>query len=167
VTDDRPPIIVDACVLIDFASVNPIILNLAAKHIGPVIVTSQVLEEVEEFDEERAAETGLTVIRPDEDLINHAVSHRSNLSTSDKVFFSLARDRGYICWTSDRELRKLCVKHGIKVLWGLEVMLILCEGGHLTRTAALRTARSINRINRYITDEVLADFETKIEGISC
>ena len=59
-TDKGLPHIVDSCVLIDYTSVNPQILRLAVQHIGPVIVTVQVLDEVEAFDETWAVKAGIT-----------------------------------------------------------------------------------------------------------
>ena len=162
-TDKGLPHIVDSCVLIDYTSINPQILSLAVQHIGPVIVTAQVLDEVEAFDETRAVEAGLTVVDPDKNLIDGAVSDRSGLSDCDKTIFTLAKHEVYICWTNDSKLKEICEESGIAAYWGFEIMLVLCANGHLDRDTALSTARGIYLVNRYITDKVLADFEAKIE----
>lgn len=164
-TDKGSPLIVDSCVLIDYASVNPEILRLAARHIGPVIVTVQVLKEVDGFDETRAGEAGLTVVDLGEDLIDGIVSDKGGLSDCDKAIFTLAKYEGYRCWTSDSKLKEICEESGIATYWGLELMLILCEKGHLDRDTALSTARGIYLVNRYIADKVLAEFEAKIKLI--
>jgi predicted nucleic acid-binding protein len=165
VTDRGLPHIVDSCVLIDYTSINPQILSLAVQHIGPVIVTVQVLDEVEAFDKTRAVKAGLTVVDPDRDLIDSAVSDRGGLSACDKVIFTLAKHEGYICWTNDSKLKEICEEAGISASWGFEMMLVLCASGHLDRDTALSTARGIYQANRYIADKVLADFEAKIELI--
>jgi len=162
-TDHETVLICDACVLIDYFDTTRDILTLAARHIGPVMVTTMVLDETDHLDREMAEELGLTVIEPGLEILAEASRTGGAPSRSDKVTFAVVKSEGWICWTSDKGLRKLCSEHGIKVFWGLEIMLVLCKSGHLTRTVALRTARSISRINRYITDEILADFEVKIE----
>lgn len=52
----RPPrrklMIMDACVLIDFIKAERAVLELVVKHIGPLHVTSPVVDEVNEIDDE-------------------------------------------------------------------------------------------------------------------
>ncbi len=52
----------DANVLIDYAKTSPEILELVAKHVGPVYVAANVLEEVEQLDERQCHELGLAVV---------------------------------------------------------------------------------------------------------
>ena len=162
-TDHETVLICDTCVLIDYLKNNREILTLAVKHIGPVMVTTTVMDETDQLDRRTAEELGITIIDPSLAILKDALKTDGSPSRSDKVTFAVAKNEGCTCWTSDKGLRMLCIKHDIKVLWGFEVMLLLCEGRHLTGAAALKTARNINAINRYITDEVLADFEAKIE----
>lgn len=44
--------IMDACVLIDFIKAERSLLELVAKHVGPLYVTSPVVGEVNEIDDE-------------------------------------------------------------------------------------------------------------------
>jgi hypothetical protein len=52
----RPPrrklMIMDACVLIDFIKAERAVLELVVKHVGPLHVTSPVIDEVNEIDRE-------------------------------------------------------------------------------------------------------------------
>ena len=45
--------IMDACVLIDFVKTDPSVLQLIAKHVGPVYVVSAIIEEVKEIEKKR------------------------------------------------------------------------------------------------------------------
>lgn len=42
--------IADANVLIDYVKTNPEILGLVSKHVGPIYVVADVLEEVDQLD---------------------------------------------------------------------------------------------------------------------
>lgn len=53
--------IADANVLIDYVKTNPQILGLVSKHVGPVYVVADVLEEVEQLDAEQCHAIGLTM----------------------------------------------------------------------------------------------------------
>ena len=164
-TDRGSPLIVDSCVLIDYVSVNPSILSLAARHIGPVIVIGQVLEKFVEFDGLYAMEMGLTVIDPDIGLIDAGLSHTGGLSGCDRMIFALAKRNGYSCWTNDSKLKETCERSGITAYWGLEVMLLLCESRRLSRAAALKTAQGIGEINGFITDEIMLDFRARLDEV--
>lgn len=50
-TSTKAWFIADANVLIDYAKTTPGILALVAKHVGPVYVAADVLEEVEQLNE--------------------------------------------------------------------------------------------------------------------
>ncbi len=54
--------IADANVLIDYAETSPAILGQVVKHIGPVYVAADVLEEVDQLDEAQCKAIGLTVV---------------------------------------------------------------------------------------------------------
>lgn len=164
-SNNRGVLICDACVLIDYADTNPKILSLVSEHIGPVLVTPQALEKTVLMDEKDANALGLTVIEPENELFVEAAALAVPLSESDHLIFLLAKQEGYLCWTNDAGLKKLCEDNGIDTYWGLEAMLILCDGGHLNRDAAIRTARHIHKLNIYITDKVLSDFTARIEEI--
>ena len=163
--NNRTILICDACVLIDYADTDPKILRLVSEHIGPVLVTAQALEETVSMDEKDVNALGLAVIEPENELFVEAAALAGPFSINDKLIFLLAKREGYVCWTNDTGLKKLCEENGIDTYWGLEAMLILCDGGHLNHDAAMRTARHIHKLNIYITDMVLADFAARIEEI--
>lgn len=66
----RPPprklMIMDACVLIDFIKAERTVLELVVKHVGPLHVTSPVVDEVNEIDDENElVALGLIIIEPE------------------------------------------------------------------------------------------------------
>ena len=46
------PMIMDACVLIDFVKADRYVLELIVKHVGPVHIISPILEEVHDIEDE-------------------------------------------------------------------------------------------------------------------
>ena len=65
--------------------------------------------------------------------------------------------------TSDRPLRDACKAQGVPVVWGLEIMLALVEGQHLSAADAFQVAHAIHSVNpMFITAQVLAAFQKKV-----
>jgi len=58
--------IMDACVLIDFIKAERAILELMVKHVGPLYVTSPVVDEINEIDDENELTAlGLVIVEPE------------------------------------------------------------------------------------------------------
>jgi predicted nucleic acid-binding protein len=158
-------IICDANVLIHYYLADKQILKLVVQHVGPVVVPRPVLDdEVDGLDIEEAASLGLTVLEPEDAYIIRAGSQGGPLSKHDRLILALAKDNGFICWTSDSPLKKQCEKDGISTCWGLEMMLLLFQNGHLSESAAIRIARKIHEMDRgYITLQIVEEFERKLK----
>ena len=63
-----PPklMIMDACVLIDYIKTDRTVLELFVKYVGPLYVTSPVVDEVDEIDDENElVSLGLFIIEPE------------------------------------------------------------------------------------------------------
>ncbi len=160
-------LIIDANVLIDFALADVSILALVAKHLGEVQVPLPLLEEVEQLDESLCGQLGLKIVEPTLDLLTQAATARGKLSFQDHLCLLMAKDSGLTCITNDRALRKACVDEEVPTLWGLELMIGLAEGGHLTFEAAVSVARAMSEVNPlHITAEIVAKFEERIRTIS-
>ena len=161
-------IICDANVLIHYFLADRRILKLVARHIGPVYVPRSILDdEVDQMDIEEATRLGLRVLDPEDAYIIQIGNQGGPLSKHDKLLMALAKNKGYICWTSDSCLKKHCEEEGISTYWGLEMMLLLCQKGHLSESAAIRTARKIQRLDsRYITPEIVDQFVQKLRDVS-
>jgi predicted nucleic acid-binding protein len=163
----RRLLIIDANVLIDFALVDVSILALVAKHLGEIRVPLPLLEEVEQLDESLCEQLGLKIVDPSLELLSQAASARGKLSFEDHLCLLLAKASGLTCVTNDRALRKACVDEEVPTLWGLELMIGLVEGDHLTVEAAASVAHAISGVNPlHITAEIVAKFEERIRAIS-
>ena len=155
--------IADANVLIDYAKTSPAILGLVAQHVGPVYVAADVLEEVDQLDVAQCLAIGLKIVDGNLVQLTEASTRGGPLSFEDKLCLVLARDNGWACLSNDGPLREACKAQGVPVVWGLEIMLALVEGKHLTAAAANHAARAIHVVNpMFITTKVLAAFQKKV-----
>jgi predicted nucleic acid-binding protein len=164
--DETPTaIICDANVLIHYLEADRRILRMVVECIGPVYVPRPILDdEVEQMNVEEAEALGLTVLEPEDAFLIDAGNQGRPLSRNDRLIMVLARAKGYICWTSDSLLKKQCEEEGIKTRWGLEMMLLLVQNGHLSESAAIRIARKIHERDRgYITSQIVEEFERKLK----
>jgi rRNA-processing protein FCF1 len=159
--------IADANVLIDYAKTSPEILELVAKHVGPVYVAADVLEEVEQLDERQCHELGLAVVEGSLAQMTEAAQRGGPLSFEDKLCLVLARDNGWACLSNDGPLRDACKAQGVSVVWGLEIMLLLVEGNHVSAEKAIAVAESIQVVNPlYITKKIVNAFRRKVQQIN-
>jgi rRNA-processing protein FCF1 len=156
-------LLVDANVLIDYASSDLNILGLASRHYGSVHVPREILEEARSVQEEDCIRLGLRLVEATVPQLLEAGQFRGPLSFQDRLCLILARDGGWTCVTNDRALRRECSTAEIPVLWGLELMVALVAAGRLAAPEALRIARSIQTSNpRHITDEILDRFAAAV-----
>ncbi len=160
-------LIMDANVLIDLCEADRTAIRLISDHVGQVHVPLPVLrEEVDQIDEAEYADLGIIAVEPPLQTATNAAARRAGLSFHDHLCLLLARDNGWTCVTNDGRLRRECAAEKVPVLWGLETVALLVDGGVLTAKAAEEVGRAIQRANpRFITDEVIAGFLGRI-GLS-
>lgn len=84
-TSTKAWFIADANVLIDYAKTTPGVLGLVAKHVGPVYVAADVLEEVEQLDLAQCQAIGLTVVDGNLAQLTEASQRGGPLSFEDKL----------------------------------------------------------------------------------
>lgn len=156
-------LIVDANVLIDYASTDDSVLALASVHLGEIVVPSPVLGEVEAMDEADCDRLGLRIVDPTLEQLLEAASQRGRLSFEDHVCLIIARDNSWTCVTSDARLRAACVEVGIEVMWSLDLLVDLVRAEALPADDAIAIASELHRLSpRFITDEILAQFEREL-----
>ena len=157
---------VDANVLIDYRAADLTVLQLVSRHIGTVHISRQVLQEVHRLDPEECERLGLRVVDESLDQLLEGGQHRGRLTFHDRLCLILARDAGWACVTNDRALRRTCQELSIPVLWGLELMVPLVAGRHLTVAAALTVADAIRESNpRHISEDLLARFAIRLREV--
>lgn len=155
--------IADANVLIDYARTSPSILGLVAKHVGPVYVATDILAEVDQLDEAQCLAIGLIVVDGNLAQLTEASQRGGPLSFEDKLCLVLARDNNWSCLSNDGPLRNACKLQGVRVVWGLEIMLALVERNHLSASEAIKVAEDIQAVNPiFITHKVLVAFSKNV-----
>jgi len=163
VTRRSPPpklMIMDACVLIDFIKTGRAVLELVVNHVGPLYVTSPVVDEVNEIDDEsELVSLGLIVIEPEIEDAYAAGSRSGPLSFEDWLCLLTAKRHGFTCVTNDKNLRKLCRQESVSLLWGLELLAELHKVGGIPATEAEAIAQAIRRSNpKHITEKIVSRF---------
>lgn len=157
-------VICDANILIDYAKSNKKILKSITQHLYEIWVPLPVWEEIKDLSNDDADDLGLNIKEPElEQIIEASAMHGGGLSDQDNMCFIIARDEKAICATNEKPLRKKCADNNIEVLWGLEMMVQLCNKGKLSSDVAERTARKIASYNTTITEAIVARF---LESIS-
>jgi predicted nucleic acid-binding protein len=163
---DRP-LIVDANVLIDYLDTEPSVLALVARETGPLFVAMEVLAKVDQLDVTVCEELGLTIAVPSISQLLEAAVRRPGLAFDDVVCLVMARDHGWCCVTNARALRAACRLSGVRVQWGLEIMLRLVARSALSSRDAIEVALAIQRSNRaFITDAIVDRFKIKAKQVA-
>lgn len=157
--------IMDACVLIDYLKADRSVLNLIVKYVGPIYVASPVLDEVNEIEnEEELAELNIIVIEPELEDAFAATGELGPTSFEDRICLLTAKRHGFTCITNDKNLRKLCRKEGVPMIWGLQLLLELHRSGGLPGKDAISIARQIQKNNsKHITQQLIDRFVSMIE----
>lgn len=156
-------LILDANVLIDYCATDRAVLTLISKHIGQINVPSALLDEVEYLDASECDRLAIHVVEPALEVLAGAGKRRPGLSYYDHLCLLAAKQGGWICVTNDGRLRRECMSEKVAVLWGLEPMVDLVAGGHMTVAQAREVATRIHQSNPlFITIEIVARFATRI-----
>lgn len=163
----RPTLLIlDACVLIDFAKTDPTLLKLIVAHVGPVHVPSPVLAEVKQLDESAAASLDLRIVEPDLDMAIEAARIGGPLSFEDRLCMMMAKANGWTCVSNDGRLRRACESDRVPILWGLELLLGLVTAGGLPKSDAEPAAWAIHRSNpKFVTRKIVLGFVQKLGRI--
>jgi predicted nucleic acid-binding protein len=166
-SDALKKFLVDACVLIDFIKVDRSIFDLIIKYVGPVFVVSPVVDEVNEIEnEEELVELGLIIIEPEIEDAFTAASVSGPTSFQDRLCLNTAKRYGFTCVTNDINLRKLCEKENIPILWSLEFLSQLHKAGGISAQKAIKIAQKIHKINpKHITVKIVERFTNIIKRL--
>jgi len=153
-------LLLDACVVIDFAECGVEVLALASQHVGQIHVAVPALAEVRSVQFEAAT---ITAIEPSVEELEEAAPGGGGLSFADRVTLVTARRRGLVVVTSDRALRRACLASGVEVSWSLEILLALVSVGALPSESAAQAAHGIHGRNPWHVDRtVLTAFLEKL-----
>lgn len=153
--------ILDACVLIDFLKAERSVLELIVKHVGQLYITSPVVDEIHEIDDENElAALGMIIVEPEIEDAYAAGGYSGPLSFEDWLCLLTAKRYGFICVTNDKKLRKLCKQEGVSLFWGLELLTELHKGGGITAIEAETIVQAIRQSNPlHITEKIVSRFK--------
>lgn len=163
----RPTLLIlDACVLIDFAKTDPTLLKLIVAHVGPIHVPSPVLAEVKQLDESAAASLNMRIVEPDLAMAIEAANLGGPLSFEDRLCLMMAKANGWTCVSNDGCLRRACESDSVPILWGLELLLGLVTAGGVPKPDAEAAAWAIHRSNpKFVTRKIVLGFVQKLGRI--
>jgi predicted nucleic acid-binding protein len=152
--------IMDACVLFDFIKAERAVLELVVKHVSPLHVTSPVVDEVNEIDDENElVALGLIIVEPEIEDAYAAAGRSGALSFEDWLCLLTAKRHGFTCVTNDKNLRKVCKREGVPVLWGIELIAELHKVGGIPGKEAELFAQAIRRSNpKHVTKKIISRF---------
>jgi rRNA-processing protein FCF1 len=158
-------LILDTNVLIDYCAADRSVLTLISEHVGRVQVPTVLLEEVDDLDESECDRLSLQLVEPSLDLLTRAGKRRTGLSYYDHLCLLAAKESGWTCVTNDGRLRRECAVDGVRVLWGLEPMVDLVDGGHMSTAQARDVAERIHRANPlFITKAIVDRFSARVNA---
>ncbi|MCK6530447.1 type II toxin-antitoxin system VapC family toxin [Myxococcota bacterium] len=156
-------LVVDANVLIDYANAERGVLALAARHLGPLMVARDVLDEVDQLDQMGCEELGIGVVEPTaEQLAEAGAGKERGLSFPDRVCLIVARDRGCTCVSNDGALLRACASAGVPTMRGLALMIELVWAGRMAAAQAISVATRISAGNPWVSAAVVAEFVRKV-----
>tara|TARA_B100000315_G_scaffold137413_1_gene126559 strand:- start:244 stop:744 length:501 start_codon:yes stop_codon:yes gene_type:complete len=160
--ETNPEFIIDANVLIDYCKADLSILTIFSKAIGTInIPTPIIYDEVSQISITKAEKFFLNPVEPTlEQLIEAKTIKRTHFC--DNLCFLIAQHNGYTCVTNDKPLKRLCKKHNVPSIWGLEILVILANKSKITKRKAVNVAYAIQKSNPFITNEIIQRFKNKI-----
>lgn len=164
---ERPVLLADADVLIDYAIAERTILGLVSAHIGPLKVIRQVLDSVDQLSERDCSTLKIEVIDLETDILLEAGSMAAgSLSFEDRLGLVACRDNGWTCLTNDGALIRACGEANVPVRRGLRLILDLVKAGALSKRRALHIADAIHTANpHHINERVLAEFRALLDDL--
>ena len=161
---DQAGFVLDANVLIDFCNADLSILSLAARVLGSIHVPLPVLAKVDQLSHSDCEQAGLIVFEPSTEQLLEAGQGTTRLAFDDRICLIVCRDNHWTCLTNDKALRRACAELSIRIVWGLELMVLLVEARQLPPEEALVVAEQIHSMNQAFVDHTVLDgFRAKIQ----
>ncbi len=146
----------DANILIDFCEYDKTIIKLICHNVGQVYLTTPILSEIKDIDENDCIELGIILVEPELDQVILAAEKKGPLSFQDNLCLIIAKQYGWTCVTNDKPLRRMCETEGVPLFWGIELICILVESGGLPEDQAADAILEIQKLNpRYITETIV------------
>lgn len=161
---DQEDFVLDANVLIDYGKADLSVLSRAARALGSIHVPLPVLAKVDQLTHADCERAGLSLYEPSTKQLLEAGQGTTRLAFDDRICLIVCRDKNWTCLTNDKALRRACTEWGIRIVWGLELMVRLVAARQLPPEEALAVAERIHSLNPAFVDQaVLEGFRAKIQ----
>ena len=159
-------LLADADVLIDYRDSDLEVLTLIGQHVGPVAVLSPVLDEVHEVSRADCARLSISVVEVATSRLLRAGAVDASVSFNDRLCFVVCEEESWTCVTNDRALRRLCERHGVRIRFGLRLVVDLVASGAITAERAISIASKMHESNPlHINERVIARFINALDRL--
>ena len=156
---ERPALLADANVLIDYRDSDLAILGLVNDCVGPLAVVESVFHEVRRVTATDLEQLGIEIIETSEAQTERAAEIDFPVSFNDRLAFVVCLDGNRTCVTNDKDLQRLCEAHGVRTRFGLRLLLDLVAVRAIDHTRAASVVRRIHATNsRFINERVVSRF---------
>ena len=165
-TGNPESLLLDANVLIDFQDSDFSVLRDVKENVAEIFVLRYIFEkEIPDLTEQICNKVGLVIIQPKKSVIEESEIKIGQLSTGDRLNLFTALDSEFSLVTNDKKLRKVCEERNGKVIWGLQLLVILVENSEYSIDDAISIGKKIGENNARITDKDVGEFIMKLEKI--
>ena len=158
-------ILFNANALIDFQKTDFSVLGEVRQHLGNLYLLKEIRDEVQGLTQKDCRSVDLKVISSKDHIKNIANQPYGSLSRPDRLNLYTSIDSGFSLVTNDLNLRKACEERQVKIIWGLQLLLILIEKSDYSINDAIKIGKMIGNKNRYISEEIVNDFVARAEII--
>lgn len=155
----------DTCIISDFINCKFDCLNELKKRNCRILVLQEIYDELlKNFDASELESHYIEVINAEIDEYEQMLNINSlRLSAADKLCIAVAQTRGLCCVTKDKLLHSKCIKYGINVKWGLELLADLCEIKVIDKDIARDWGRAIYELDDFIEECIYSKFLKKLK----
>lgn len=156
---EKPALLADANVLIDYRNSDLAILGLVNDRLGPLAVVESVFQEVRRVSAADLEQLGVEIIETSEAQNDRAADIDFAISLNDRLAFVVCLDERRICVTNDKDLQRLCEARGVRTRFGLRLLLDLVAVGAIDHARAAPVVRKIQATNsRFINERIVERF---------
>ena len=166
--DDPPVLLLDANILIDLAKIDPAVLVLLCRSLGPVAVLPTTVAEVRQLKLDDYPRFGIPIEEPTSEEYAAATRLAAHSTpANDDLCLAACRSRDWMLATNDGALKGRCERAGVSIIRGLELLLALVEKDALSRTGAETVARRLHDDSPgYFHEKLLAWFLAELDAIA-
>jgi hypothetical protein len=163
--DSNTILLADANIIIDFIKADEDALRIICQSFEILVPRIIIQDEIKQLSIEDAQKIGLKIADAELSQMIEANSGSLRVSFYDKICMILTRDNSWLCISNDKKLHSECDVHNVKIIWGLELLLLSVEKGILSKDRSILCFSRIQSINSRMGKKVEDDFLIKLNNI--